>query len=106
MGLHTHKLSGWTRTHTGGQRWSVTPTDTSGDRIVEFRGAGCWTNNPADDVARRDDDRVVLISGDPLPDWAITWLENACRKQSEQCRAALRAALDDADWNASAREGW
>jgi hypothetical protein len=104
----THKVSGWTRSHVrdGGQRWTITPTDASGERIVEFLSAGSWSNNPADDDAQREDDRVVLISGEALPAWAVAWLTNACRTQCERGRDALRAALEDADRHNSMGDGW
>jgi hypothetical protein len=93
-----HKVSGWTRTPAGWGNWTIRPTDGTGDRVVAFLSAGTWQNLPGDDRAKAETDRVVLISGDPLPDWAVTWLETANRKQCTRAREAFRSALDDADW--------
>ena len=100
----THKVTGWTRTSLpscGCQR--ITPTDGSGDRIVRFQSAHSWANDPNDDRANIGTDRVVLISGEPLPDWAMAWLTGVNSKSCNNGRAALRAAIDDADWNEDRR---
>ena len=99
MSVHTHKQHGWTRADdgTGAGRYTISPTDGSGDRVVMFMGAGDWANLPQDDRDRQDEDRVVLLSGDPLPAWAATWLDKANRRQKEIGRAAYQAAMDDAD---------
>ncbi|HXU02807.1 MAG TPA: hypothetical protein VN903_17700 [Polyangia bacterium] len=68
--------------------------------------AGSWANLPNDDRAHVDRDRVVLVDGDPLPEWAITWLETVNHRSCERGREALRAAIDDADWHESSRDGW
>lgn len=103
-----HKLSGWTRTviADGSSRWTITPTDDSGDRIVRFLSAHSWANDPGDDKARADLDRVVLLDGAPLPGWAMDWLEAANVKSCNRGRDALRAAIDDADWHSGSRDGW
>ncbi len=104
----THKASGWTRTNTGDMSacWRITPTDDTGDRIVRFLSRHSWANDANDDRAKMDTDRIVLISGEALPQWAIEWLTNANRKACQQGRDALRAAIDDADMNADRDLGW
>lgn len=102
----THKISQWTRTALGYDRWRITPTDDSGDRIVAFMGAHCWANLPNDDRTRENQDRVVLVSGAPLPDWAQAWLEAANTRSCASGRRALRAMLDDADDAAFRDTGW
>lgn len=106
--IRTHKASGWTREPIpdGSGCWRVTPTDTSGARIVRALSAHSWANDPHDDKARQHEPRIVLISGEPLPDWAIAWLETANAKACERARAAFQSALDDADWHESSRDGW
>lgn len=98
-----HKASGWTRTAAGFGHWTIRPTDDSGDRVVVFLSAGTWQNTPGDDRAKADTDRVLLMSGAPLPDWAIVWLETANRKQCTRARQAFRSALEDADYNLDRR---
>lgn len=102
----THKVSGWTRTPTGYGHWRIVPTDGSGDRIVAFMSRHSWANLPNDDRANEDRDRVVLVSGEPLPEWARDWLEKANARSCERARDAFRAALDDADWHSSSQDGW
>ncbi len=104
----THKVTRWTRTplRDGSMCYCVTPTDESGDRIVRFLSAHSWANDPHDDKANQDRDRVVLISGEPLPAWAIEWLDKANAKSCANARSAFRAAVDDADRNQDARNGW
>lgn len=100
--VKTHKQSGWQREPIGFVQHRITPTDNSGVRIVAFYGAGDWHNDPFDDRARQDEDRVILQSGNPLPDWAMDWLETVNHRQREAARERFRAALDDADnhlWN-------
>jgi hypothetical protein len=101
-----HKASGWKRTAQGFGRWLIEPTDDSGPRTVEFLSAGTWQNLPTDRREDKDRDRVVLIEGDPLPPWAMDWLTTAVIRSTEQARERLRAAIDDADWNESSRDGW
>ena len=107
----THKASGWTRTPTGHGLYRIEPTDAdreSGEvtRIVAFLSAGSWANYPHDDRARIEQDRVVLVEGDPLPAWAIAWLEGVNARSAERGREALRAAMDDAAWHEDSRDGW
>ena len=102
----THKASGWTRTAQGFGQWLITPTDESGVRVVDFLSAGSWANHANDDRALIDTDRVVLLSGDPLPAFAVDWLTAANAKSCANARRAFRAALDDADWNEARRDGW
>jgi hypothetical protein len=104
--VYTHKATGWTRTAIGFGQFRVTPTDDSGDRIVAFMSAHSWQNLPNDSKDRIDVDRVVLVSGAALPDWAIEWLDRANAKSCQSGRAALRSAIADADWHTSARDGW
>jgi hypothetical protein len=78
-------------------RYTIGAADGSGDRIVRFVSAHSWANDPADDRARQAEDRIVLLEGAPLPDWAIVWLEAANAKQCRGARAAFRAAIEDAD---------
>ena len=99
----THKASGWTRTAAGHGNWTITPTDDSGERVVAFMSAHSWANLPNDDRANEARDRVVLVSGEPLPAWAMDWLTAANAKSCQGGRAALRAALADADWNEDRR---
>ena len=100
----THKASGWTRTAIGHSRYKITATDGSADRIVAFMSAHSWQNLPADDRANVDRDRVVLIEGPALPDFALTWLTAANARQCADGRAAFQRAIDDAD-NAPFRDG-
>lgn len=102
----THKATGWTRTALGYGNWRITPTDGSGDRTVAFMSRGSWANLPHDDKANSDRDRIVLVDGPALPDWAVEWLTRANAASCQRGRDALRAAIDDADWNEARREGW
>jgi hypothetical protein len=103
----THKASGWTREPIGYGRFTIMPTDASGTREVMFLSAGSWQNLPNDDRANIDRDRVILVSGEPLPEWAQTWLEQANARSCENGREGLRAAIDDADANYFGRDsGW
>ena len=103
-----HKISGWTREviPDGSSRYRIVPTDDSGERIVRFVSAHSWANDPADDRAQEDRDRVVLLEGAPLPAWADEWLTRANQKECENGRAAFRAALQDADDNDPAFRDW
>ncbi len=100
----THKASGWTRTPTGWGNYSITPTDNSGERIVAFMSRGSWANLPNDDRANINTDRVILVSGEPLPEWAMAWLTAANAKSCAQARAAFQSAIEDADWNEARRD--
>lgn len=102
----THKVSGWTRTPTGDGSgcYRIVPMDGSGDRIVRFQSAHSWANDPTDDRALVDQDRIVLISGAPLPDWAHAWLTAANAKSCASGRRALRAAIADADFHDDRRD--
>jgi hypothetical protein len=102
----THKVSGWTREPFGFGNWKITPTDDSGVRIVAPMGRCCWANLPNDDRARENEDRIVLVEGAPLPEWAVAWLEKVNHRQSEDGRERLRAAIDDADDAAFRDGGW
>jgi hypothetical protein len=103
--IFTHKASGWTRQPcadgSGCQR--IVPTDASGERIVRFMSAGSWANDPADDKARQYEDRIVLVGGAALPDWAVTWLEAANLKRSSRARQNFHAMIDRADMDRDAR---
>lgn len=98
-----HKATGWKRIAVGWGNWRIVPTDDSGDRVVAFMSRGSWANLPNDRREAIDTDRVVLVDGEPLPDWAMEWLTKANAKSAESGRAALRAAIDDADWNEDRR---
>lgn len=100
----THKTTGWTRTAVGYGNWRITPTDDSGERTVAFLSRHSWANLPNDDPANIDADRVVLVSGNPLPDWAMDWLTKANALSCQRARAALQSACDDADWAADMRD--
>ena len=104
MTIKTHKASGWTRTAQGFGRWLITPTDASGARVVEFLSAGSWQNLPNDDRAQMHTDRVVLVSGDPLPEWAALWLTRSNALSCETAREHFRSACDDADANYFGRD--
>ncbi len=95
----THKASGWTRTPSGWGNFTIEPTDDSGTREVAFMSRGSWANLPNDKREAINTDRAVLISGEPLPQWAQDWLTAANAKSCAQARAAFQSALDDADWN-------
>jgi len=103
-----HRASGWTRESvgdgSGNQR--ITPTDGSGERIVAFLSAGSWQNYPSDDRAKMETDRVVLLSGPSLPEWAMAWLEGANRKQQRGASASFRAMVADADDAPFRNTGW
>ncbi len=100
----THKLSGWKRIAEGYGNWRIVPTDDSGDRIVAFMSRHSWANLPNDNRADADKDRVVLVSGDPLPEWAIEWLTAVNAKSCASGRQALRDAINDADWAQDRRD--
>jgi hypothetical protein len=104
----THKATGWTRTSLadGSSCYQITPTDDSGDRIVRFLSRNSYAKDPNDDRANIGTDRVVLISGEALPPWAIEWLTNANIKACQRGRDALQAAIDDADFHADSQDGW
>ena len=107
----THKQTGWTRELVirdgyGSGLYRIVPTDDSGTRIVEFLSAGSWSNNPADDRANVNRDRVVLCDGAPLPQWAFDWLSGVNAKSCQRGRDAFRAACDDADMHADRHTGW
>jgi hypothetical protein len=107
----THKQSGWTReliltNGCGTGKYRIVPTDDSGPRVVEFLTAGSWSNNPADNRANIDDDRVVLCDGAELPAWAMDWLTRVNAKSAQRGRDAFQAAMDDADYHAARNEGW
>ena len=78
-------------------RWRITPNDGSGERIVRCLSAHSWATDPNDDRANQHLDRVVLLDGPPLPDWAAQWLDAANRREMTGARAAFQAAVDDAD---------
>jgi hypothetical protein len=104
MTTKTHKASGWTRTALGYGNWTIAPTDDSGIREVAFMSRHSWANYPNDNRANIDKDRVILLTGEPLPAWAMEWLEKANARSCERGRAALQSALDDADWNEARRD--
>lgn len=94
---YTHKRTGWKRTAGGHHRVLITPSDGSESRVVAFMSAGSWANDPEDDRAKSGEDRVFLISGPPLPAWAVTWLDKVNARQCQQGRDRLAAMLRDAD---------
>ena len=102
----THKASGWKRTAEGFGVYRIDPTDDSGVRRVKFLSPMTWQNDPGDDRANIGKARVILVSGDPLPEWAQAWLHGVNERQCEESRRALRAAIDDADFHADSRYGW
>ena len=104
MLTRTHKPTGWTRTPIGYGNFKIEPTDGSGTRVVAFMSAGSWGNYPNDDRANIDRDRVVLLEGEQLPDWAMDWLTKANAKSCANARAAFRDAIADADWNECRRD--
>jgi hypothetical protein len=95
----THKASGWTRERTEGisGRWRVTPTDGTGPRIVAFMSGHSWANLPNDSMSKMHEERVVLVSGEPLPEWAQTWLEGANLRECERAREQFRRMVLDAE---------
>jgi hypothetical protein len=99
MITRTHKASGWTRTNLqdGSSRWRITPTDGSGERIVRTLSAHSWQNDANDDRAHIGTDRVVLLDGPALPEWAVAWLTTANATECGRGRTNLRAMVDDAD---------
>jgi len=103
---YTHKLSGWTRTiiADGSMRQTITPTDDSGVRIVRFLSAHSWANDPNDNKADSDKDRVVLLDGPDLPEWAVQWLALANAKSCSRARDAMHAAIADADFDQDRRD--
>ena len=100
----THKASGWTREALGYGNWQITPTDDSGIRTVAFMSAHSWGNLPNDNRANIDKDRIVLIDGPALPDWAVAWLTTANAKSCNSGRSALRSAIDEADFAQDRRD--
>lgn len=109
---YSHKTQKWTRAAVlrdgfASGFWKITPTDGSGDRLVEFLSAGSWSNNPKDDKKNERMDRIVLCDGPALPDWAFLWLQKANAKDCENAREAFRAAMDDTDDSFFGRDsGW
>lgn len=103
---YTHKSSEWSRiaTRDGSMRWRIVPTDNSGERMVRFLSAHSWCNDANDDRAKANTDRIVLLDGPPLPEWAIEWLMKANAKSCGRAREAFRAAIDDADWAQDRRD--
>jgi hypothetical protein len=101
----THKTTGWTREAIGYGNYRIEPTDGSGTRTVAFMSAGSWANLPNDNRANINSDRVVLMTGEPLPEWAVEWLTKANAKQCDHGRDALQAAIADADWNEARQMG-
>lgn len=106
MTNRTHTKSGWTRTSLadGSMRWRITPTDNTGARIVSFMSAGSWANYPQDDRAQINSNRVILLEGAPLPDWAHAWLTAANNKSCGRAREAFQSAIDRADFDAGMRD--
>ena len=106
MSIKTHKTSGWTREslRDSSPRFRITPTDDSGDRIVAMMSAGSWANYPQDDRELQDQDRVVLLEGAPLPEWALAWLNAANAKANARARENFRAAVERADFDADMRD--
>ena len=100
----THKASGWTRESIGYGNFTITPTDGTGNRTVAFMSAGSWANLANDDKAKQDNNRVVLVNGDPLPDWAMEWLNNANERSCWKARANFQAMLDQADFDQNMRD--
>ena len=103
----THKLTGWTRTSIGNGA-HVIKDETGAERArVDFVSAGSWFNSPLDDRANIDKDRILQTAGEPLPTWALEWLNKANQIANERAREAFRAAMDDADDNIFGRDsGW
>ena len=99
----THKATGWQRIAEGWGNWRIVPTDGTGERIVAFMSAHSWANLPNDSRADIDRDRVVLASGDPLPQWVMDWLTAANAKSCASGRRNLQNAIADADWNEDRR---
>ena len=99
----THKSSGWTREACGYGNFIITPTDDSGQRKVAFMSAGSWANLPGDDKARQATNRVVLVEGNPLPQWAIDWLTAANEKSMRRALVNFRAMLDQAEFDEDMR---
>lgn len=106
LATYTHKQTKWTRTviADGSSRWTITPTDGSGVRIVRFLSRNSWANDPTDDKANSDKDRVILLEGAALPLWALEWLEGANMKSCARAREAFKAAIDDADFHEMRRD--
>ena len=100
----THKASGWKRESIGYGNFLITPTDDSGQRKVAFMSAGSWANLSNDDRANQDNDRIVLIEGNPLPQWANDWLTNANAKSCAKARARFGAMVAQADFDADMRD--
>jgi hypothetical protein len=99
----THKRTGWTRTALGCGHWRIVPTDESGERIVAMLSAGTWQNYPNDDRSKQSQDRVVLIDGPALPDWAMIWLNKANALSRDRARTALADMIERADWDEANR---
>lgn len=100
-----HKQSGWIRAHESGDVWRIIPTDGTPERRIAMLSAYTWQNHPNDSRARSHEDRVVLIEGAELPDWAVAWLEAANRAACVRARRALRDAIAQADWDEDRRGG-
>ena len=103
--MKTHKASGWTREplRDGSGKWRISPTNGSGERIVAFMSAGSWANYPEDNPAQKNEDRIVQLEGEPLPQWAVNWLTNANAKSCARARENFRAMIEQADFDEDRR---
>lgn len=103
--MKTHKASGWTREpiRDGSGSWRINPTDNSGERVVAFMSAGSWSNYPQDDVAKKNQNRIVQLSGNALPVWAVEWLTNANEKSCRRANENFRAILERVDFDEDRR---
>lgn len=100
--IKTHKISGWKRESIGWGNFRIIPADDSGERKVAFMSAGSWANLPDDSRAMQNINRVVLIDGAALPDWAMVWLNKANDKSCDSARENFDAMVNQADsdqWN-------
>lgn len=98
----THKASGWTRESIGFGNFLITPTDGSGIRKVAFMSAGSWAGLANDKREDQHKNRVVLMEGNPLPEWAVKWLNDVNDKSCRKARETLAAMQEQADidqWN-------
>lgn len=94
--------NGWTREliylrGMGTNCWTITPNDDSGGREVAFLGAGDWGNYPNDKRENQEADRVILLSGNPLPEWVAKWLGFVNTKSRNEARERFQDMMEDAD---------
>jgi hypothetical protein len=95
---YRHKATGYTREFLpDGRGYARIVSPDGAETIVAFMAAGSWQNLPNDCRTVEDTDRIVIVSGAPLPVAVVTWLTDKCVAMFEDARERFQRALDDAD---------